>query len=91
MPAFAGMTNCGTVSKAKEEFFQAIQVDPDHGDTYISVGIVCLKEKNQKEAFPLLEKKVDLNFLSRREAVKNLEYAPSPYPLPPGERGNISE
>jgi tetratricopeptide (TPR) repeat protein len=56
----------GSTAKAKEEFSKAIELDPNHGDSYIGLGMVCLREKNPKEALPLLEKGTSLNPNSRQ-------------------------
>jgi tetratricopeptide (TPR) repeat protein len=56
----------GSTGKAKEEFLKAIQLDPDHGDAHVGLGMVYLKEKNPKGALPLLEKGIILNPNSRQ-------------------------
>ena len=56
----------GSTDMAKEEFLKAVKLDPDHGDSYIHLGMVYLKEKNPKEAIPFFEKGIDLDPQSRQ-------------------------
>lgn len=56
----------GSTEKAKEEFSKAIQLDPDHGDSYISLGMAYLKEKNPREAIQFFEKGINRNPQSKQ-------------------------
>jgi tetratricopeptide (TPR) repeat protein len=56
----------GSTERAKEEFKKAIDLDPDHGEALVSLGRVCLKEKNPKEAILFFERGVSLNPLLRQ-------------------------
>jgi tetratricopeptide (TPR) repeat protein len=59
----------GSRERAKEELSKAVQLDPDHGETYILLGMVHLKEKNPQEAMQFLQKGIDLTPLSRQGRV----------------------
>ncbi len=51
----------GSSARAKEELMKAIQLDPDHADAHIALGMIYLKEKNPKEAIQLFERGMGLN------------------------------
>lgn len=50
-----------STERAKEEFMKAIQMDLDHADAHIALGMIYLKEKNPKEAIKLFERGIGLN------------------------------
>lgn len=51
----------GSSERAKEEFMKATQLDPDHGEATIALGMIYLKERNPKEAIQLFERGISLN------------------------------
>jgi hypothetical protein len=49
---------------------RANQLDSDHSDAYLNLGIVYPKEKNPREVLSFLEKGIALNLFSREEQVE---------------------